>query len=387
MPSIWTFSDRADRGYGVFKRRLLQSMHTRGWTTTMAEAPLLEPQSKKLLRDDLFDRKPEWILLINQTAAQFYDYLDIPLQLRPYSIKKWVWFLDDPHFFVNRPFETEECVFSFDDTYLDFLRTWKPGRVGYFPLACDMDHAGFFDSRYSCEVCFVGGVIDQSSRRAQLSVEMQFYVDRLVDLHLQHRDKTFHQLAIENPISPGKQIQITPSVAHYLYWEANNRYRIGILEKLQDFDLRIYGNEDWERILENSPLRNRFYGPCDPVKELPLIFVSAKINLNLHSIQCRGSLNQRDFNAPPAGGFLLSDWVPTAGRFFVPGEEAVYWSGIGDLRYKIDYYLEHPEARQRIVQHGCQRVQRDHTYDLRVEYALEELGKNDILIENNRKNH
>jgi hypothetical protein len=83
-----------------------------------------------------------------------------------------------------------------------------------------------------------------------------------------------------------------------------------------------------------------FPRPIDPVEELPSVFASSRINLNIHSVQCRGSLNQRDFNAPMAGGFLLSDWVPAAGRFFSPGIEAVYWSGIDDLRRKIAFYRE-----------------------------------------------
>jgi hypothetical protein len=110
-PSIWTYSDGADRGFGLFKRRILQQLNARGWTTWMAEAPLLDPGSKPLLRDDLLQRHPDWILLINQTASQLYDYLAISPPQRPFPCRKWIWFLDDPHFFVDRAFEREEYVF------------------------------------------------------------------------------------------------------------------------------------------------------------------------------------------------------------------------------------------------------------------------------------
>lgn len=372
-PSLWTYSDGADRGFGLFKRRILRQLQNRGWTVWMAEAPLLEPQSRIRLRDDLLQKKTDWILLINQSAAQFYEYLSIPLSLRPLSCKKWIWFLDDPHFFTDRPFESGEFVFSFDSTYVDYLQSLHPGGCGILPLACDVEEEGMYDERFACDVCFVGGVIDQSARRAQLPPEMQAYVDRLVERKLQAREKTFEQLSVENPIAPGKQIQITPLVAHYLYWETNNRYRIQTLEALSDYDLRIYGNEDWPKLLRDSLLQNRFLGSIDPVSELPSAFVSAKINLNIHSIQCRGSLNQRDYNAPAAGGFLLSDWVPAAGRFFDPGAEAIYWSSLDDLRWKIDYYLNEPQTKQRVVQKGRERVLRDHTYARRVEGALKAL--------------
>jgi len=373
--SIWTYSDGEDRGFGLFKRLVFQQLQAHGWQTWMASAPLLEPASKPLLCQHLLEKKPDWILLINQSASQLYEYLEIPDDLRPHDAKKWIWYLDDPHFYIDRLFESNEYVFSFDDTYLDFIKQHNPHACGCLPLACDINSTGTFDSRFSCDLSFVGGVIDQSKRRAQLPPQMQSYIDRLVELQLENRDKTFFQIAEENPIEPGKQININALVAHYLYWEANNLRRVKVLEELQEFDLRIYGNQDWEIMLKDSPLINCFYGPVDPINELPKVFASSKINLNIHSVQCRGSLNQRDFNAPVAGGFLLSDWVPAAGRFFDPGRESIFWSSVDDLKNKIAYYLKYPKERRRIIKQGRDRVLRDHTYPQRIENALQVINQ------------
>ncbi|HOJ59493.1 MAG TPA: glycosyltransferase [bacterium] len=374
MTSVWSYCDRSDRGYGLFKRRIFHALERHGWTTSLAEAPLLEASSKAVLREHLERHAPDWIFLINQSAGQFYEYLEIPPHRRPYTTRKFVWYLDDPHFFVDRPFEPLEHVFCFDESYLDYLRRFSPRVCGFFPVAADHETPGARDSRFACEVSFVGGVISQVERRAQLAPEMQIYVDRLVDLQLQFRHKTFFELADEYPIAPGKRIQITPPVAHYLYWEANNRYRLRVVQSLADFDLRIYGNEDWISLLQDTPLAGCYSGPIDPAHELPAVFASSAVNLNIHSLQCRGSLNQRDFNAPLAGGFLLSDWVPAVGRYFVPGKEAVYWSDVDDLRRKTVYYLAHPEERERIVQQGRERIMREHTYNRRVEEWLRWMG-------------
>ncbi len=379
MTSAWSYCDRADRGYGLFKRRIFQALEKLGWSVSLAAVPLLDVSAKAVLRDHLDRFRPDWIFLINQSAGQLYDYLEIPSGRRPYSTRKFVWYLDDPHFFVDRPFEPLEYVFSFDETYLDYLREHTTRACGFFPLAADLEAPGGWDRRFACEVSFVGGVIDQSERRKRLSPEMQNYVSRLVDLQLQFRRKTFFELADEYPIAPGKRIQITPPVAQYLYWEANNQYRLRMVEALAGFDLRIYGNEDWMALLQGTPLAGRYGGPIDPAAELPALFASSAVNLNIHSLQCRGSLNQRDFNAPLAGGFLLSDWVPAAGRFFIPGEEAVYWSDVDDLRRKTAYYLAHPEERAPIIQRGRERVARDHTYDHRVEEWLRIMRSAGIL--------
>jgi hypothetical protein len=366
MPNIWTYSDPANRGFGTFKRCVFSALEEYGWSTRLAIHPLLEPESKAKLREDLFEFTPDWIFLINQSAGQLYDYLEIDAQQRPLQSNKIVWYLDDPDFFIDRPFEPNEYVFSFDETYLDGIAKFTPASYGFWPLASDMKNAGVFDPKFDCEVCFVGGVIDQTSRREQLSPAMRNYVEKLVELKLHHREKSFFDLSIEHPIEPGKCIQMNPQVANYLYWEANNRYRIRTLETLMDFDLRIYGNEDWQILLQDSPLMERFHGPMNPVNELPNAFASAKINLNIHSVQCRGSLNQRDFNAPVAGGFLLSDWVPAAARYFDPGIEAIYWSDSYDLKKKIAYYLERPNERQQVIEGGASCVRQTHTYQHRV---------------------
>ncbi|MBZ0255090.1 glycosyltransferase [bacterium] len=375
MPTIWSYSDPANRGFGLFKRQIFSALEACGWKTHLAIHPLLEPDSKAKLREDLISCQPEWIFLINQSAGQLYDYLELDSDRRPIQANKIVWYLDDPEFFIDRPFEPNEYVFSFDETYLDGIAQHYPAKFGFWPLAADMSQPGQYDSRFACDVCFVGGVIDQSARRNQLSPAMKAYVEQLVEVKLQNREKSFSELSIEHPIEPGKCIQIQPQVANYLYWEANNRYRIRLLESLMEFDLRIYGNEDWPILLKDSPLLERFHGPMDPVNELPNAFASAKINLNIHSVQCRGSLNQRDFNASVAGGFLLSDWVPAVAKYFKPSIEAAYWSDANDLKMQVAYYLEQPEERREITEQGAMRVQHNHTYQHRVRDLLSLLAE------------
>ena len=215
---------------------------------------------------------------------------------------------------------------------------------------------------------------DQTARREQLPQQMRDYVDRIVEAKLKNRSKRVEDLVDEIPFAPGKRIQLDPQVRHFLYWEANNRHRIELLERLVDLDLRIYGNEDWIPLTKESPLRDKFLGPMDPNTELPSLFASAQVNLNIHSVQCSGSLNQRDFNAPVAGGFLLSDWVPGAGRFFEPEVEAAYFTDSKDLRAKVEFFLEHPDLREQIVRAGKARVLDHHTYNHRVGQLLDTLS-------------
>lgn len=374
MPKIWTYSDPADRGYRLFKSRLLAALRERGWETELTDVELGSEGFERKIADAAENSRADAVLLINQSAATFYQYIQHNPSPEFADARKITWFLDDPQFLVDQPFEPREYVFVFDDTYLPAAKAWGGAAVAHLPLASDMTEAGTHVEKWACPVSFVGGLQDQSSRRAQLSPEMAAYCDRLVELHLADRRRPFQQLVVEEPYAPGKQIQLTGQVCHFLYWEANIRYRLRMLEPLVDLGLVVYGNEDWVPLAKDTKFESCFRGGIDPVTELPHLFASCDVNINLHSVQCRGSLNQRDYNAPVAGGFLVSDWVPGAGRFFEPGREAVFVHSAEELRTTVEYYLDHLELRGRFAERARERVAQEHTYAHRVESILGVLG-------------
>lgn len=374
MPKIWSYSDPADRGYGLFKRRLFAAFEERGWQTELTVVELGSPGFEQVIMEGAESSGADWYFLINQSAASFYQYLQhIPSSIMM-ATPKMTWFLDDPQFLVEEPFERHEFVFVFDDCYLPAARKWGGAVVEHLSLAADITELGVFDSALDCNVSFVGGLQDQSSRRSQLAPPIADYCDRLVELHLADRRLSFQQLVVEEPFALGKQIQLNGQVCHFLYWEANVRYRLRMLEPLRDLGLVIYGNEDWVPLIAGKPLESCFRGPIDPVRQLPHLFASSKININLHSVQCRGSLNQRDFNAPMAGGFLVSDWTPGAGRYFEPGKEAVYIVNVDDLLRTVEYYLDRDDLRESVVERARQRVLHEHTYGHRVDRILQAIG-------------
>lgn len=75
------------------------------------------------------------------------------------------------------------------------------------------------------------------------------------------------------------------------------------------------------------------------------------------------------------GGFLLHPHVVgiTDGTVFTNGEHLVTWT-LGDfdeLDHKIDYYLAHPDERERIAAAGAEHVRRSLTYTVRMKAILE----------------
>lgn len=69
------------------------------------------------------------------------------------------------------------------------------------------------------------------------------------------------------------------------------------------------------------------------------------------------------------GGFLLHPHCETVRNYYTP-DELVTYHNRDDLATKIDYYLRHPEERERIRQAGFARTWRDHTYQKRCEQLV-----------------
>ena len=112
-------------------------------------------------------------------------------------------------------------------------------------------------------------------------------------------------------------------------------------------------------------------------EEYTKIFNSTEVNINLHSSNERDGvdptgdfLNPRTFELAACGAFQLVDERALLGESFEDGKEIVTFKTLADLREKIDYYLEHPEERERITLAGQARARRDHTYDARMEQML-----------------
>ncbi len=152
--------------------------------------------------------------------------------------------------------------------------------------------------------------------------------------------------------------------------------RRSFFEGLIDFDFKIWGNE-WDLA---SPLGRCIQrsGARIDTEETVKIFNATKINVNLHSSSYHSGVNPygdfvnpRTFEIAACEGFQLVDRRSEMSELFTIGEEIVCFEDIGDLRRKIRYYLDNPEERRRIARKGCDRVRRDHTYELRMKSMLD----------------
>jgi len=146
------------------------------------------------------------------------------------------------------------------------------------------------------------------------------------------------------------------------------------------YDLRLYG-QDWTvydrgmGLIQkagqffNVPFLSHVQKPKLSLEDERRIYASSTISLNIHEeYQKRfgGDCNERVFKIPACGGFEITDDVACIRRYLKEDVEIVIAKNKEDWFQKIEYYIEHPEESQSIIEAGRNRVLAKHTYHNRV---------------------
>jgi spore maturation protein CgeB len=143
---------------------------------------------------------------------------------------------------------------------------------------------------------------------------------------------------------------------------------------LLDYDFKIWGS-DWPLVLPLAPFIQRGGARID-TETCVKIFNASAVNLNLHSstylegVDPTGDfVNPRTFELASCEAFQLVDQRQLMGELFEEGELEIF-TGLKDLREKIDFFLAHPDQRLAVATKGRQRVLHEHTYLHRMEELL-----------------
>jgi spore maturation protein CgeB len=102
-------------------------------------------------------------------------------------------------------------------------------------------------------------------------------------------------------------------------------------------------------------------------------FGAAKVVLNnLHPTEVNG-LNKRSFEVAACGGFQITNLKPCTAELFEIDKEIVCYTTFGELKEKLDYYVDdrNDVERRNIITAGRERVVKEHTYAHRFNKMLE----------------
>ena len=153
-----------------------------------------------------------------------------------------------------------------------------------------------------------------------------------------------------------------------------NRSRVDILEAVarSGVDLAVWGR-GWEKLEASYRVRNAHRGlTLLPAAAVARAYRSARIVLNVHHAQMREGPNMRTFEIPAAGAFQLTDYKARMDDLFEVGPELAVYRDAGDVVETVQRYLDDEPARRAIAAAGKRRVERDHTYTVRMRQLVED---------------
>lgn len=324
--------------------------------------------------------RPDFCLTINHlgfdedgVVAQFLSSIEMPSAS---------WFVDSPDLIIKgftRNVSPFSALFLWDSSYLASMRQAGFETVSYLPLGTD---PAVFKPRpgnspavagMAAKVGFVGNsmVIPLQEKLAKIRRPLHAIVEQLAGRMNRQRTSLEELLATLNATDKRRFDQLGAKerleFEKAVTWQATLFYRRFCLEQLRDFQTVIHGDQGWKSVLGTDFILRV---ALDYYRELPSFYSACSINFNATSLQMGTAVNQRLFDVPACGGFLITDRQQSLDELFINGEEVITYQDPGEIAALVRFYLDNPASREKISRRGRDRVLRQHTYRHRLQTLI-----------------
>ncbi len=321
--------------------------------------------------------KPDLILSINMKGFDSNGILSNASS--QFEIPVIVWFVDDPH-----PILIHQSAFVckqmsamyWEKSYIPYLEKQGFSKVSYLPLATD---PSIFSQKMPVSPEIPLGFIGSSMAGEFLeNIKSKFlWSDSLIPLVENASDFLLNNPAkciseIINDMSSEMSVKLPFSdrrnytwLCSYIIHTASMKKRKNIINSLLTLDINTFGDpEGWKELIGKNIIT---HPNIDYKSQLCGMYRNIIINLNITSCQMSSAVNQRVFDIPMSGSFVISDNQKDMEELFDIGKEAVCYNEINELKDLIVYYTKHETTRNEIIDNAMKRIKNQHTYINRIE--------------------
>ncbi len=371
--------------YGKF---FLQEECRRAFQIINYEDPVLfnyeafhsELEYESQLQKTIQTEKPDFILSINMKGFDGNGILSTTTERL--GIPVIVWFVDDPHPILLHQGEfigKHMTAMCWEKTYLPYLEKCGFKDSTYLPLATDTN---IFSHNTIAEPTIPLGFVGSSMGKTFLAdIQSKFLwkgslyplVENASDIFLhspQEKIATIIQnvsreLSIPLPFSDNRNLTWLCS---YTIHTASMKKRKMIINSLLNSNIELFGDpHGWKELLGQSI---KTHPDIDYNTQLCNTYRTIAINLNITSCQMATTVNQRVFDIPMSGSFVISDNQKDMEELFDVEQEAVCYKDTNELKDLIDYYTKNETERLSIITSAQNRIKNEHTYKNRIQTIL-----------------
>ncbi|SOB58390.1 CgeB family protein [Pseudodesulfovibrio profundus] len=324
--------------------------------------------------------KPDFVLTVNHLGVDREGFL--PTLLNKYDVPLASWFVDNPHLILgayNNLHEAKTALFTWDADNMESLRKMGFDNVFHLPLGADptrlVPNRPEPVEEWRAPISFVGNsMLTKTIKRIEAAQPSQRLIESgmIVARAFGQSDepnagrflkRNFPELrddyeALAHPVRQ-------QAFDTFITWQSTLMYRLDCILRILDYSPLIVGDPGWKELLRGRD-GWRYHSELSYYQDLPDFYPLSDINFNCTSQQMKGAVNQRVFDVPCCGAFLLTDYRRQLEDLFEPGREIIYYNEPDEIPGLIEIYKDAPEKRKRIADAARKRILAEHTYDHRM---------------------
>ena len=356
----------------------VRAAQTMGWPVVTASVPQEGHVARAAVGDlirALIEFRPDFVLSINLGGmdvdgllAGLFEELRVPFV---------TWFVDDPRTIVmgRSVYASPWAVaLTWESAYVDYLRGVGFEAVHHLPLAVD---PALFDNppaqEWNDAFAFVGNSMAPAVESEWDWVRQFPDLTRGLEWAIETGRVTRERFAqgleavLPGTLLAGMDADQQRHAEILLFVACTQLLRGQTVAALDPEGLVVRGDEAW------AMWSSRALGPVNYERELAAYYRDCAVNLNTTSIQMAKAVNQRVFDCPAAGGFLLTDAQEDLAQLFDEEQELAVYHDLDECVERYRWFSQRPAARKAIVERARKRILGEHTYAHRLTWMAETL--------------
>ena len=284
--------------------------------------------------------------------------------------------------------DPQNRVFLFDRELYMKYKNAGADTVYHLPLACNFvrleDQTAGVRGKYEHDITFLGNMYsDETDFFAQIKY-LPDYLRGYTDAAMEAAMKIYGMDLISETVGH----DICERIAEYAKFDLGKHYNdckdnvirfmiqkhLTVIERLRLLTVisEVYKTDHYAK--ERCDLiKANYRGYADYMKEMPRIFATSRINLNITLRSIISGIPLRVIDILGSGGFCITNYQAEVAEHFTDGESIVWYESYEDLFEKLDFYMRRDTLREKIAAEGHNIVANDFTYEKRFEQILAEI--------------
>ncbi len=294
------------------------------------------------------------------------------------------WVYDSPHYTLESLTLSNACnhVFIFDYAMCELYRMRGIDTVDYLPLPVNtvrLDKlltAKREKSSFEHDITFIGSLYNDGHNYYDQIGFLPDYLKGYLDAVIKAQELIFGldmpsqmldagileeiKKYVKADLGAGFNDARDEIIRNMLRKKVTVNERKNLLKALgENFSVDLYSGTK-----PDSDMHVKYMGIAENRVQMPEIFASSRINLNISLRSILTGIPLRVIEILGAGGFCLTNYQAELGEYFENGRELVWFESAEDMLDKAGYFLEHEDERKKIALCGLEAARERFSYDV-----------------------